>query len=103
MSEPIKLKWDLYANPEKQLMSTDRKIKYLNYRCRRCGTIIGVKTASGVYDSGIPTKDFNRTLQNRQSHICTAEEGEVPFFDLISYSDEPLKAAAFIIPEVPEK
>jgi hypothetical protein len=99
MSEPIKLKWDLYANPERQLKSIDRKIKYLNYRCRRCGTIISYKTKSGVYDSGIPTKDFNRTLQKQQSHICTAEKGEVPFFDLISYSEEPLKAATFTISE----
>ncbi len=64
---------------------------YINYRCRKCGQMISVESDNPL---GIASTEFNRTLRPTKGlHNCTSEEGEIPFFDVVSLSNHPIKDA----------
>ena len=75
-----------------------KNIKYINYRCRKCGQTISeyVEEANSYF---INSKMNSRgvLLNNKYQHPnCTIEPCEEVFCDTISISSEPIVSEEFI-------
>lgn len=70
-------------------------IKWVNYKCNKCGKIISIECN---YSFGILDQSLIRLLDYRIGikHGCNLEEGEIPIITAMSCSDEPLKEAVEI-------
>lgn len=89
--ETVKLKY------EKQEQDKDDKtIKWVNYRCNKCGKIISFECE---YIYGIPNHKIIKIIDHDSAlnHGCDLKDGENPIIIAMSTSKEPLKNAAQII------
>lgn len=69
-------------------------IRYLNYKCKKCGQLISIEDIMGIYFMKCGReKSFTIWACGKGKHNCTTEEGEIAFLDLISISENPIKNA----------
>lgn len=68
-------------------------IRYLNYKCKKCGQLISIEVLRKYLKYGVIRKMFTIWPCDQGKHNCTTEEGEIAFLDLISVSENPIKNA----------
>lgn len=68
-------------------------IRYLNYKCKKCGQLISIEILEKYLKYGVIRKMFTIWPYDQGKHNCITEEGEIAFLDLISVSENPIKNA----------